>query len=55
LFHSVLQTDDNKKVQGWVFTINNWTNADITRLAELDCQYICYGKEKGKKFLFLGY
>lgn len=31
----------------WCFTINNYTTADIARLADIDCQYLIFGRETG--------
>lgn len=31
----------------WCFTINNYTEADITSISEWDCNYVIYGKEIG--------
>jgi hypothetical protein len=31
--------------RNWCFTLNNYTSEDITKLDQLDCRYIIYGKE----------
>lgn len=43
----------NKKVRGWVFTLNNYTEDDFERILRLpddqtNVQYICFGKEVGE-------
>jgi len=30
---------------GWTWTLNNYTDEDITKLQALNIKYICYGKE----------
>ena len=35
-------------VNNWCFTINNYTEDDITLLDNIDCKYIIYGKEVGE-------
>lgn len=35
----------NNRSRGWCFTLNNYTDADIKRLQEVECQYIVYGRE----------
>lgn len=32
----------------WCFTINNYTDSDLIKLSEFDCEYIIYGKEVGE-------
>lgn len=36
-----------KRSKSWVFTINNWTEEDETRITLLGAQYTVYGKEIG--------
>lgn len=31
--------------RSWQFTVNNFTDSDLTRLAQVECVYIVYGKE----------
>lgn len=40
---------DDKKYREWVFTINNPTDDDTERLENLQCRYLVYGPEVGKK------
>ena len=37
-----------RSVRAFCFTINNWTEDDISFLDELSCRYLCYGKEVGE-------
>lgn len=44
----------NKKQQGWVFTLNNYTEEDVERILHLpisspSIQYVCFGKEIGEQ------
>ena len=36
------------KSRNYCFTINNYTDQDEEALADLDCKYVCYGKEVGE-------
>jgi len=38
---------DNVKRRDWVFTLNNWTVAEVDRVNAIECKYIVYGKEVG--------
>lgn len=31
--------------RSWQFTVNNYTDSDLTRLAQVECVYVVYGKE----------
>lgn len=31
--------------RSWQFTVNNYIDSDLTRLAQVECVYIVYGKE----------
>jgi len=35
------------KARSWCFTLNNYDDAAVEILAQLECKYIVYGKEKG--------
>lgn len=41
--------EKNKQVRCVVFTLNNYTDKDVQDLIEYDYQYLCFGKEIGKK------
>lgn len=44
--------EDNIPAKGsreWVFTINNWTEADEAGVKNMKCRYLIYGKEVGKQ------
>lgn len=36
-----------RKSRGWCFTLNNYVDDDIQHLANVECQYLVYGKERG--------
>lgn len=36
------------RARSWVFTLNNYTDADITRINSVECNYLVYGKEVGE-------
>lgn len=35
------------RARRWVFTLNNYAEADEAAVAEIDCKYVVYGREKG--------
>lgn len=39
----------NTRSRKYVFTINNYTDDDIARLANMGTRYLCYGKEVGEQ------
>jgi len=40
---------EDKKFREWVFTINNYSDDDISALEKLDCRYMVYAPEVGSK------
>lgn len=34
--------------RSWAFTLNNYTDADLRILGDIECQYVIYGKEVGQ-------
>lgn len=44
--NSVLQPQNNR-FREWCFTINNYTDADLTEVENIECRYICYAPEIG--------
>lgn len=38
-------SDRYLKSRGWCFTINNYTDDDIDKLNQVECQYLIYGRE----------
>jgi len=39
---------DKKQYRNWVFTVNNYGATDIQIFEEVDCRFVCYGKEVGE-------
>lgn len=39
---------EQKKARAWLFTINNWNETDEYNVKNINCRYICFGKEVGK-------
>lgn len=37
------------KFREWVFTINNYTKADIEKMLKMKCRYLCWAPEVGEK------
>jgi len=42
-----MQGQAQARVRGWIFTLNNYTDAHETLLQSINCQYIVYGREIG--------
>lgn len=38
----------DQRSRGWVFTLNNYDQADVDRMPSVDSQYLIYGKEVGE-------
>lgn len=36
------------RAKAWCFTVNNYTDEDLTALESIDCRYLVYGKEVGE-------
>ena len=39
---------DKKQYRNWVFTVNNYGATDIQIFGEVECRFVCYGKEVGE-------
>jgi hypothetical protein len=37
-----------KRVRCWAGTLNNWTQHEYDKLLNIDCKYMCIGKEVGE-------
>lgn len=42
-------TKDSKPHKSWAFTVNNYTDKNEDKFQKLECNYVVYGREVGKK------
>jgi hypothetical protein len=41
--------ENDKRIRGWCFTLNNWTDDEVESVKGLECVYLIFGKEIGEE------